>query len=76
MIKLITALGAHFVDAAALHEHRAAAEAYELAVRDYAATRDGPALRAALDRLGFDRLEIWWHADHPGQRIRQGFSVL
>ncbi len=49
---------------------------YERAIRDYQRTRDDLLLHEDLAALGFDNAEIEWHAEHSGQRMRQGFVNL
>ncbi len=49
---------------------------YERAVREYQRTRDDLLLHEDLEALGFDQAEIDWHAEHPGQRMRQGIALL
>ena len=39
---------------------------YERAVRDYARTGDEAALWEALERLGYDYGECYWHSTHRG----------
>lgn len=48
---------------------------YERAIREYERTRDDLLLHEDLAALGFDRDEIQWHVEHPGQRMRQGIVV-
>ena len=66
--------GAVFDSAAALAEFRSDAERYEAAVSAYAAGGDEADLWEALGRLGVNRLEIQWHVDQPGKRMRRGFA--
>jgi hypothetical protein len=48
--------------------------AYEAAVADYARTGDEFALTDTLRQLGYERDEIDWQLDRPGQRMAQAFA--
>ena len=66
--------GARFNSERAVHEHGYVASRYEGVVAAYELCGDEPTLWHDLAGLGFNAVEIQWHADNRGRRMEQGYA--